>query len=71
MGTSSTALIWYLLCLGTLLFVVVVAGVLVVVGRRQEERARARKRALRERSGSTPGEGGPTEPPAGAGGPPA
>jgi hypothetical protein len=51
MGTSSTALIWYLLCLGVFLFVAIVAGVLIVIGRRSEARARAR---LRARIGAAP-----------------
>jgi hypothetical protein len=80
MGTSSVALLWYLLCLGGLLFVGVVAGVLIVLGRRSEERARARLRARAQTaqakagaeatSGPSPGatpadpEPDPDEPPA-------
>jgi hypothetical protein len=71
MGTSSVALIWYLLCLGFFLFVVAIAGTLIVMGRRSEVRARARLRA-RHGVEAPKGEGSePSDPPSGGGAPPA
>ena len=71
MGTSSVALIWYLLCLGFFLFVVAIAGALIVIGRRSEARARARLQARRGAEAPKAEEDEPTDPPSGGGEPPA
>jgi hypothetical protein len=71
MGTSSVALIWYLLCLGFFLFVVAVAGTLIVMGRRSEARARARLQARRGVEAPKTKDDEPSDPPSGGGEPPA
>ncbi len=59
MGTGSSALLWYFLCLAFVALVVALAAGLVVYGRAKEDRARAARR--RARAGA-PSAGSPRPP---------